>query len=93
MNEMETADVCFNRCGLRGPSAEGDKFRSDGDALGDFHADYRFERFSSPEFDTESRNSNCSRESCWQTYSTAACVPMVVAPAESGPNVQDSSLA
>ena len=32
-------------CGLSGSSAEGDELRSHGNALGDFHADYRFERF------------------------------------------------
>src|SRR5712664_4462942 len=37
--------------------------------------------FNSPEFETESRKSNSSKEFCWQTYSTAACVPIVVAPA------------
>ncbi len=40
--------IALDRCGLSGSSAEGDELRSHGNALGDFHADNRFERFQLP---------------------------------------------
>jgi hypothetical protein len=43
--DVEIVEYGLKRRGLRGSPAEGNKFRSHGNALGDFHADYRFERF------------------------------------------------
>ena len=43
--EVEIAEYGFERSELWGSPAEGNKFRSHGNALGDFHADYCFERF------------------------------------------------
>ncbi len=43
--EVEMPRSRSDRCGLSGSSAKGDKLRSDRNALGDFHANHRFERF------------------------------------------------
>jgi len=82
ITRAETAEVYFELFTLGGPFAQGDQLRADRNALGDFHANHSFERF---QF-TRVRN----REPQQQLFEgilladiipTAACVPIVVAPA------------
>jgi len=69
-----------------------DKFRTHRNSLGLLSRELPLRMVSVPRVGNGQPQQELFKESRWQTYSTRACVPMVVALQESIPNVQGSIL-